>query len=88
MKRTQSLTLIALTLAGGLLVSARALADETNSAASKDQWTVPLGGGIGKIQWFGKLPINFQIQAFDNVVTPHNGPAGQLRFQVQFLFPK
>jgi hypothetical protein len=58
------------------------------TAASKDQWTVPLGGGIGKIQWFGKLPINFQIQAFDNVVTPNNGPDWQLRFQIQFLFPK
>jgi hypothetical protein len=58
------------------------------AAASKDQWTVPLGGGIGKIQWFGKLPINFQLQAFDNVVTPNNGPDWQLRFQIQFLFPK
>ncbi len=58
------------------------------AAASRDQWTVPLGGGIGKIQWFGKLPINFQIQAFDNVVTPKNGADWQLRFQVQFLFPK
>ncbi|HTY89405.1 MAG TPA: hypothetical protein VMB80_18290 [Candidatus Acidoferrum sp.] len=58
------------------------------TSASKDQWTVPVGGGIGKIQWFGKLPINFQVQAFYNAVTPEYGADWQLRFQVQFLFPK
>ncbi len=58
------------------------------AAASDNQWTVPVGGGLGKIQWFGKLPINFQLQAFYNVVTPDFGPEWQLRFQVQFMFPK
>ncbi|MGA2786372.1 MAG: neuromedin U [Verrucomicrobiota bacterium] len=58
------------------------------AADSHDQWTVPLGGGIGKIQWFGKLPINFQLQAFGNVVKPSYGPDWQLRFQIQFMFPK
>ena len=57
-------------------------------ADSDNRWTVPLGGGVGKIQRFGKLPINFQLQAFYNVVTPDNGADWQLRFQVQFLFPK
>lgn len=58
------------------------------AADHDDRWTVPLGGGLGKIQWLGKLPVNFQLQAFDNVVTPNNGPNWQLRFQIQFLFPK
>jgi hypothetical protein len=53
-----------------------------------DVWTVPLGGGIGKIAHVGKLPVNLQLQAFDNVVKPDNGADWQLRFQVQFLFPK
>jgi hypothetical protein len=57
-------------------------------ADSDNRWTVPVGGGVGKIQRFGKLPINFQLQAFYNVVTPDNGADWQLRFQVQFLFPK
>jgi hypothetical protein len=51
--------------------------------------TKPIGGGVGKIVKFGKLPVNFQLQAFDNVVTPKQGGADwQLRFQVQLLFPK
>lgn len=53
-----------------------------------NRWTVPIGGGIGKIFYLGKLPINTQLQAFYNVATPDNGPDWQLRFQVQLLFPK
>ena len=30
-------------------------------ADSGQQWTVPLGGGVGKIFHFGKLPVNTQI---------------------------
>lgn len=58
-------------------------------AASNNRWTLPIGGGVGKIVKFGKLPVNFQLQAFDNVVSPHQGGADwQLRFQVQLLFPR
>jgi hypothetical protein len=56
--------------------------------SSSDRWTVPLGGGFGKLQKFGKLPVNIQLQAFCNVEKPENGADWQLRFQVQFLFPK
>lgn len=60
-----------------------------NWAASSDNvWTVPVGGGLGKIQRLGKLPVNFQVQVFYNAVTPDYGPDWQLRFQIQFLFPK
>ena len=55
---------------------------------SGDEWLVPLGAGVGKIHRLGKLPVNAQLGAYYNVVTPDNGPEWQLRFQVQFLFPK
>jgi hypothetical protein len=51
-------------------------------------WTVPVGGGFGKIVKIGKLPVNFGLQIYDNVVRPKGGPDWQLRFQIQFLFPK
>jgi hypothetical protein len=57
-------------------------------AESGDKWTVPLGGGVGKIFKIGTQAFNAQLQAFDNVVTPNNGPDWQLRFQIQLLFPK
>jgi hypothetical protein len=52
------------------------------------QWTVPLGGGIGKIFHFGKLPVNTQISAYYNVVRPDFGANWQIRAQVQLMFPK
>ena len=35
-----------------------------------------------------KLPINTQLAAYGNVAKPEFGPDWQLRFQIQFLFPK
>ena len=57
-------------------------------ADSGQQWTVPLGGGVGKLFHFGKLPVNTTLQAYYNVVHPDNGANWQLRAQVQFMFPK
>lgn len=58
-------------------------------ADNDNRWTVPLGGGVGKIFHIGKLPVNTQIGAYYNVVTPEdNGAEWQLRFQVQLMFPK
>ena len=69
------------------------------AAKGSDVWTVPLGGGIGKLFKLGQIlpleghtlatvPINTQIQAFGNVARPEDGAKWQLRFQFQFLFPK
>jgi hypothetical protein len=57
-------------------------------AESRQRWTVPLGAGVGKIFHFGALPVNMQLGAYYNVVQPDNGPGWQLRFQMQFMFPK
>lgn len=53
-----------------------------------DVWTVPLGGGFGKLFRVRKLPVNAQLAAYGNVHTPEFGSDWQLRFQIQFLFPK
>jgi len=55
---------------------------------SDDRWTVPVGGGIGKIMKIGKLPVNLQLQSFYNVEKPELAADWSIRFQVQFLFPK
>ena len=57
-------------------------------ADSGQQWTVPLGGGIGKIFHLGKLPVNTQLSAYYNVAKPDFGANWQVRAQVQFMFPK
>jgi hypothetical protein len=58
------------------------------NASSSNRWTVPFGGGFGKIFKIGKQPVNAQAQAFYNVEVPDNGPDWQLRLQFQLLFPK
>jgi hypothetical protein len=57
-------------------------------ADSSERWTVPLGGGVGKIFHLGKLPVNTQISAYYNVVKPDFGANWQIRLQAQFMFPK
>ena len=57
-------------------------------ANSGQQWTVPLGGGVGKIFHLGKLPVNTQVSAYYNVAKPDFGPNWQVRAQVQLMFPK
>jgi hypothetical protein len=58
------------------------------TAAGSQQWTVPLGGGVGKIMHLGRIPVNLQLAGYCNVVRPTQGPSWQVRTQVQFLFPK
>lgn len=57
---------------------------------SDDRWTVPIGGGVGKIFKIGRQPMNAQVGAYYNVVTPDNLASGDwsLRLQLQLLFPK
>jgi len=58
--------------------------------SSDDTWTVPFGGGVGRVFRVGSLPpINASLAAFYNVENPSNvGPDWSLRFTLQFLFPR
>jgi hypothetical protein len=59
-------------------------------ARSDDRWTVPIGGGFGKIWRIGHQPVNTSLTAYYNVVRPETlrGPDWTLRLQWTFLFPK
>jgi hypothetical protein len=52
-----------------------------------DTWTVPVGGGIGKIFRIGRQPVNAQVAYYNNVEHPSGGADWQIRFQVQLMFP-
>jgi len=57
-------------------------------AESGNQWTVPLGLGLGKlIKLGGKLPVNLNASYFYNVVTPDFGPQYQVRLLAAVLLP-
>ncbi len=60
-----------------------------NWEADQDQqWTVPFGGGFGKMFKLGKLPVDFQMQGFYNAVKPDYVGDWQLRVQLKLIFPK
>jgi hypothetical protein len=56
--------------------------------SSRERWTVPVGGGVGKIIRIGKLPVNASLQYFQNVEHPDGTTPWSLRFEIQFLFPR
>lgn len=56
--------------------------------SSSDRWTVPLGGGIGKMVRFGNQPVDFKLQAYSNIEKPDGGPDWTTMLAVKFLFPK
>jgi hypothetical protein len=57
-------------------------------ANSSDQWTVPVGGGFGKVFRLGKLPINMNVQGFYHLEAPDAAGTWSLRIQFALLFPK
>ncbi len=73
---------------GGLYLTSAPILTVDWTADSNDRWTIPIGGGVGKIFHFGKLPVNTQLSGYYNVVTPDNGADWQIRAQVQLMFPK
>jgi hypothetical protein len=52
------------------------------------RWVVPVGGGVGKIVHFEKMPVNIYTQLFRNAEYPDGTTHWSARFQMQFLFPK
>ncbi|MGD9326845.1 MAG: hypothetical protein PVG26_22700, partial [Desulfobacterales bacterium] len=57
-------------------------------ADSDDRWTVPFGGGVGRLVKFGKQPVDLKLQGFYNVENPKRTADWSLQLQVKLLFPK
>ena len=57
-------------------------------AAPGERWTVPLGGGFGRIFKLGDQPVSASIAAYYNVERPTGTATWQLRTFVSLLFPE
>jgi hypothetical protein len=51
-------------------------------------WTVPFGGGFGRVFKIGKQPVNAALRAYYNVVHPDDASNWNISAQLTFLFPK
>jgi hypothetical protein len=57
-------------------------------APDSNVWTVPFGGGVGRIMKLGFQPVNISAQLYGNAVHPAGTSPWGLRFQFVLLFPK
>lgn len=58
------------------------------SADSSERWTVPIGGGIGKVFKIGTQAASTHIAAYYNVERPTDAPEWVLQFNFALMFPK
>jgi hypothetical protein len=57
-------------------------------ASSGNIWTIPFGGGIGRVTKLGFQPVNITAQFYGNAVHPEGASPWGMRLQIAFLFPK
>ena len=55
---------------------------------SRNRWTIPLGGGAGKMFGIGSQKMNTKLEAYYNVVKPNGAPDWSMSWTLQFLFPR
>ena len=76
-------------LDGGWYLTTSPLITANWEADSDNTWTVPVGGGVGRIMRFGRQPVNLSLAGFYNVEKPDDiGPEWSVRFTLQLLFPR
>lgn len=74
-------------LPGGWYLTSSPIITANWVAKAGQQWTVPFGGGIGRVFKVAGQPVNAQIGAYYNAVRPSDGARWQLRAQLSLLFP-
>jgi Putative MetA-pathway of phenol degradation len=52
-----------------------------------DRWTVPVGGGFGKVFTLGKQAMSLSLQGLANVIKPRTNPLTIVNVQFSLLFP-
>ena len=75
-------------LEGGWYLTTSPVITANWEAPSRNRWTVPVGGGVGRLMRIGQLPVNISAHSYYNVEHPDFGPDWSVRLQVQLLFPK
>ncbi|MFL5172574.1 MAG: hypothetical protein ACJ8CC_18205 [Microvirga sp.] len=74
--------------AGGWYLTSSPIVTANWETGHGERWTVPVGGGFGRVLKIGEQPVNMQLAAYYNVARPTGAADWQLRAQIQLLFPK
>lgn len=73
--------------ADGWFLNSSPLLLASSVRAESPQWTVPLGGGAGRILRVFGITVSAQAGAYWNVIAPVGGPSWTLRASFALLFP-
>lgn len=73
---------------GGWYLTSSPIMTANWEAESGEEWTVPVGGGFGRIFRIGNQPLNASFQYFHNLEHPENTGDWSIRAQLQFMFPR
>lgn len=72
----------------GWYLSAAPIITANWRASSGNVWTVPFGGGVGRVMRLGFQPVNISAQFYGNTKYPTSGSPWSMRLSIAFLFPK
>ena len=73
---------------GGWYLTTAPIITANWKADSDNTWTVPFGGGVGRVFKIGKQPVNLKVAGYYSVERPDNASDWNLQAQLTFLFPK
>jgi hypothetical protein len=59
-----------------------------NDTTGGGVWTVPVGGGVGRIMRLGYQPVNLSLNFYGNAVHPPGASSWGMRIQIALLYPK
>jgi hypothetical protein len=59
-----------------------------NDTTSGGRWTIPFGGGVGRIMRLGPQPVNLSANVYGNAVHPPGASSWNMRLQIALLYPK
>lgn len=73
---------------GWYLSSAPVITANWKADDNDDTWTVPVGGGVGRVFKIGNQDVNMKFAAYNSVVRPDDASDWNAQFTCIFLFPK
>ena len=75
-------------LGGGWYLTSTPVITANWEASSGNEWTVPLGGGVGRLVRYGKQPVDYKLAIYKHIEKPAFAADWNLQLTVKFLFPK
>jgi len=75
-------------MAKGYYVTLQPIVTSNWRAEEGEKWTVPFGGGLGRVFKLGPQPVNINFQAYYTPVRPTGASSFTIRAQYTMLYPK